>query len=108
MMDSSEEEEDIEEFKKQKIEDYLVSMLQIVPEGFINEIAQYLISSGVNIPSALSSRLVICKQVSHVVGCLLSDEKQDVVQAMSFVTDNQQAIKILIETDLSLCVYLLQ
>ena len=27
---------------------------------------------------------------------------------MSFVTDNQQAIKILIETDLSLCVYLLQ
>jgi hypothetical protein len=54
MMDSSEEEEDIEEFKKQKIEDYLVSMLQIVPEGFINEIAQYLISSGVNIPSALS------------------------------------------------------
>ena len=82
-------------------------MLQIVPEGFINEIAQYLIANGVELPSSLSSRLVSCKQISHVVGCLLSDEKQDVVQAMNFVTKNNNAIKILIETDLSLVVYLL-
>ena len=63
-------------------------VLRIVPKGFVVEVAQYLISSRVKMPDSLTEHLVQCKQVSHVVSCLLSDQKQDVVQAMAFVTNN--------------------
>ena len=42
-----------------------------------------------------------------MVGCYLSDDVQDVVGAVKFVLSTNKAIPILVETDVNMCVYLL-
>lgn len=48
------------------------------------------------------------RQVSQVIGVLLSPQCQQVEAAIVFLTENKDAARILIETDLPLAVQLVQ
>ena len=53
-------------------------------------------------------KLIELKQVSHTVGCYLSEDVQDVVGAVKFVQSNNKAIEVLAKSDIKLLVYLLE
>ena len=57
-MEDDEEGEEVQDFRNQKATDYMEGMLDIIPVGFVVEVAQYLISNRVKLPEALTTRLV--------------------------------------------------
>ena len=57
-MEDDEEGEEVQDFRNQKVTDYMEGMLDIIPVGFVVEVAQYLISNRVKLPEALTTRLV--------------------------------------------------
>ena len=57
-MEDDEEGEEVQDFRNQKVTDYMEGMLDIIPAGFVVEVAQYLISNRVKLPEALTTRLV--------------------------------------------------
>ena len=95
------------DYKTQQIEAYIGEVLEIMPSKYMSELAQYLIVCEIDLSDAIKNRLIELKQVSHVVGCYLTEDVQDVIGAVKFVETNPQAIKILVETDVNMAVYLL-
>ena len=99
---------DMENFRSLQMNNFLSDVLDIMPEKYMGELAQYLIVFDIELPDVFKKRLVSLKQVSHVVGCYLTEQVQDVIGAIKFVTSDPVAIKILVETDVNLAVCLLE
>ena len=67
------EDPEMTEFKSQQMENYLVDVLDIVPEEYMSELAQYLIVCEIDLSDVIKTKLIELKQVSHVVGCYLTE-----------------------------------
>ena len=59
------------------------------------------------LPKPMQEKLIANCQVSQYVSTLLSEKISNVPDAVAFVTDNANALKILVETDLNLAMKLI-
>jgi len=63
----------MEDFRSLQMNNFLSDVLDIVPEKYMSELAQYLIVFDIELPDVFKKKLVNLKQVSHVVGCYLTE-----------------------------------
>jgi len=63
----------MEDFRSLQMNNFLSDVLDIVPENYMSELAQYLIVFDIELPNVFKKKLVNLKQVSHVVGCYLTE-----------------------------------
>ena len=95
--------------RQRHINDTIKKYLCRVKVEHLCELAQYLIALRIEFSTELNNQLVQQKQVAYVVGCYLSKGRDDIVGALKFLlsSNNDEAVKILIHSDLNQLVYLL-
>ena len=65
---------EMEDFRKLQMDNYLRDVLDIVPEKYMSELAQYLIVFNIELTDVFKRRMIALKQVSHVIGCYLTEQ----------------------------------
>lgn len=90
------------------VEEALQRYMDLVPVKFTAEVAQFLIASELlPLPRVLQERIVQDRQVSQVISVMLADSSVQIPQACDFISENPNALEILVESDLNLAILLM-